>query len=172
MIRLRAIEATDEARFLAAVEHSRSLHRPWVYPPATGTAFQKFVARLNGSTDFSFAVEDSSSGAWAGVVNLSNIVRGNFCSGYLGYFAFAGFQGRGWMKAGLLLAVQFAFRELRLHRLEANIQPGNETSIRFVEACGFHREGFSPRYLKIGGRWRDHERWAIIKGFRPVSSES
>ena len=48
-----------------------------------------------------------------------------------------------------------------LHRLEANIQPDNAASIALVRSCGFAREGYSPRYLKIGGRWRDHERWTI-----------
>lgn len=90
------------------------------------------------------------------------MVHGNFRSAYLGYYAFEGYAGRGLMRQGLSLAVARAFRHLRLHRLEANIQPGNAASIALVRACGFSQEGFSPRYLKIGGRWRDHERWAIV----------
>jgi [ribosomal protein S5]-alanine N-acetyltransferase len=46
--------------------------------------------------------------------------------------------------------------------LEANVQPANIASIALVQSCGLRKEGFSPRYLKIAGKWRDHERWAIV----------
>ena len=62
-----------------------------------------------------------------------------------------------------------AFRTLKLHRVEANIEPGNEASIALVRHAGFTREGFSRRYLKHGGRWRDHERWALLReDWRPL----
>jgi ribosomal-protein-alanine N-acetyltransferase len=51
---------------------------------------------------------------------------------------------------------------LKLHRLEANIQPENLASIALVRACGFSKEGLSPRFLKKNGQWRDHERWALL----------
>jgi ribosomal-protein-alanine N-acetyltransferase len=66
------------------------------------------------------------------------------------------------MGEALQQVIRIAFGRLGLHRLEANIQPNNEASIALVRACGFRKEGFSPRYLKIRGRWRDHERWAIL----------
>ena len=100
-------------------------------------------------------------GALAGFINVNEIVRGLFQSAFLGYAAVAGYEGRGYMREGLELVMVRAFNDLGLHRLEANIQPGNLPSIALVRGAGFVREGFSERYLKIGGRWRDHERWAI-----------
>ena len=102
------------------------------------------------------------SGSLAGVINVNNIVLGLFRSGYLGYYAFAGHERQGLMREGLQAVIRHAFKSLKLHRLEANIQPGNAASIALVKSCGFAIEGYSPRYLKIGGRWRDHERWAIL----------
>lgn len=96
-----------------------------------------------------------------GVVNVNEIVRRAFRSGYLGYYAFAPHHGRGHMSAALAAVVSLMFRKHQLHRLEANIQPANRSSLSLVKRLGFRKEGLSPRYLKIGGRWCDHQRWAI-----------
>jgi [ribosomal protein S5]-alanine N-acetyltransferase len=98
----------------------------------------------------------------AGTINLSQIFRKSFQNAYLGYMLGAGFTGFGYMSEAVELVLRFAFADLKLHRIEANVQPSNRPSIRVLERNGFMKEGFSKRYLKIGGRWRDHERWAII----------
>src|SRR5439155_15351959 len=82
-------------------------------------------------------------------------------SAFLGYGGVAALSGQGYMSEGLRLLLRHVFEELRLHRIEANIQPDNERSLALVRRAGFVREGYSERYLRIGGRWRDHERWAI-----------
>ena len=66
------------------------------------------------------------------------------------------------MKEGMTQVIRYAFDELGLHRLEANIQPGNEASIALARSVGFEYEGFSPRFLRINGEWCDHERWAVL----------
>ena len=96
------------------------------------------------------------------MVNVSEIVRGFFQSAYMGYYGMAGMNGRGLMGDAVRLTVTHAFHGLGLHRLEANIQPGNEPSRALAKRLGFRQEGYSPRYLKIDGEWRDHERWAVL----------
>jgi ribosomal-protein-alanine N-acetyltransferase len=80
----------------------------------------------------------------------------------MGYRIGAPFAGKGYMTEGMMLVLRYAFTKMKLHRLEANIQPGNTASIALVKRLGFTKEGFSRRYLKVSGRWCDHERWAII----------
>lgn len=158
---IRPITAADAAAFTAAARASRQLHRPWVQPPSDAAAFERHLARFDGAAHHGFVVE--ADGELAGAINLTNIVKGAFCSGYLGYYAFTGFEGRGLMTQGLNAVVRHAFNDLGLHRVEANIQPDNAASIALARRCGFQLEGYSPKYLKIGGRWRDHERWARLK---------
>jgi ribosomal-protein-alanine N-acetyltransferase len=159
---LRSPAAGDASAFLAAARASQRLHRPWVHPPQTRADFLQYLDRMAGPGQQAFLVCRREGGALVGVINLTNVILGSFRSGYLGYYAFAGHEGQGLMREGLQAVVRHAFRSLKLHRLEANIQPVNAPSIALVRACGFEREGYSPRYLKIGGRWRDHERWALL----------
>jgi ribosomal-protein-alanine N-acetyltransferase len=159
---LRPPEFADQGEFIARALASRALHRPWVAAPSTPDQFTAYVHRMQQEVNRGLLVCDARDGHIAGVVNLTNVVMGAFCSGYLGYYTFAGFERRGYMRAGLRQVVRHAFTSMKLHRLEANIQPGNTASIALVKSCGFSKEGYSPRYLKINGRWRDHERWALL----------
>lgn len=152
----------DAQAFLALVRASRRLHRPWAYPPADAAAFGSWVAGAASARSLGCLVCLRETGEIAGAVNLSEIVRGVFLSAYLSYYGSAAHAGQGLLREGVALLLRHAFRELGLHRVEANVQPGNERSLALVRALGFRMEGFSPRYLKIGGRWRDHERWALL----------
>ncbi len=159
---IRQPSQSDMREFLALVKKSQRLHRPWVAAPDTPAKFRAYLKRMEPPSNYAFLVCRKYDRAIVGVVNISNIVRGLFQSGYLSYYAFAGFERQGHMKEGLRAAIRYAFKVLKLHRLEANIQPANAASRFLVVACGFQQEGYSPRYLKIAGRWRDHERWARL----------
>jgi ribosomal-protein-alanine N-acetyltransferase len=161
-IHLRPPALADQREFLVAVRRSRALHHPWVTVPSTPAQFRAYVERMAQPVNHGFLVCEREGDGIAGVINLTNVVLGLFRSGYLGYYAFAGHEGQGLMREGLQAVVRHAFKALKLHRLEANIQPGNQASLALVRSCGFAKEGYSPRYLKIGGRWRDHERWALL----------
>ena len=158
---LRSADDADEAEFLERSRASRSLHRPWRAPIDTPEGFHALLRRSQDLDVETLLVCRRQDGAIAGVFDLSQIFRGPFDNAYLGYYAFVPFDGQGYMREGLGLTVRHAFGPMRLHRLQANIQPGNHRSIALASAGGFRREGFSPRYLKIGGRWCDHEMWAI-----------
>ena len=148
--------------FALAASKSKSLHRGWAHPPTTTREAAELAKRRQGPDNFGYVVREYETGKAAGYIEITNIVRGPFQSAYLGYYMFKGYARRGYMKWALGVIIQRAWKELKLHRLEANIQPGNTASIELVKALGFHQEGYSPRYLKLGGRWRDHERWAIL----------
>ncbi|RSS40535.1 GNAT family N-acetyltransferase [Streptomyces sp. WAC08241] len=160
---LRPFAQGDADEFTARARESRELHRPWLFPPCTPGAYAAYAGTLLGDparTGF-LVCERAEGGRIAGFVNINNIVRGAFRSGTLGYGAFAHAAGRGLLTEALGLVLEHAFGPLDLHRLEANIQPGNAASRALVRRAGFRLEGFSPAMLFIDGAWRDHERWAI-----------
>jgi ribosomal-protein-alanine N-acetyltransferase len=159
LIRQPTLEDSEE--FVDVMHASRRFHRPWVTPPLDANEFRAYVERSRASDFLGSLVCRVADGRILGVCNLSQIVHGRFQNGYLGYYVGAPYSRQGYMSEAIQLVLRHVFRSLKLHRLEANIQPENTRSILLVERCGFQLEGYSPGYLKIGGRWRDHERWAI-----------
>ena len=165
---VRRPSGRDRAEVVAASIRSRELHHPWLVAPCDSDSYNGYLRRLRASRHAGFLLRLRDGGDVVGIVNVSDMILGNFRSAHLSYYAFAGHEGRGLMAEGVRWIVPYAFGHLGLHRLEANVQPGNEPSRRLVQACGFRLEGFSPHYLTVDGAWRDHERWAITAEDLPI----
>lgn len=159
---LSPVRRSDAAELILANTESRDYHAPWVQPFTDAAGFERWFGQLAGGVQVSLVAREPTANGIVGVLNISQIVLGVFRSAYLGFYGSARYARQGLMTAALRQSVAYAFTEIGLHRLEANIQPENSASIALVRRAGFRREGFSPRYLQIGGVWRDHERWAVL----------
>ena len=160
---LREPTAEDFDELAVLYKSSRRLHRGLVSPNFSREDFNELLERNKGDDYESLLICVNESKAIAGTITLSQIFRKAFQNAYLGYLLGEGFTGKRYMTEAVELILKHAFANLKLHRIEANVQPNNTPSINVLKRCGFTKEGFSRNYLKISGRWRDHERWAIIK---------
>lgn len=160
---LREPMAEDFDELAALYRSSRRLHRGLVSANSSLADFTELLKRNEGDDYESLLICVSESNQIGGTITLSQIFRKAFCNAYLGYLLGAKFTGKGYMTEAVRLVLKHAFTNLKLHRVEANVQPHNTASINVLKRCGFTKEGFSRNYLKISGKWRDHERWAIIK---------
>jgi len=161
-VRIRHLKALDEKIFLANIRRSRGLHRSWVQVPTSAKAFQRYVQEMNTADDQAYVAIRTDTQEMVGVVELQDIFRGDFQNAYLIYYGFAGQLNQGLMRQAVQKVIAKAFGSLKLHRLEANIQPDNLSSIALIKACGFKKEGLSRQFLRKNGKWRDHERWALL----------
>jgi ribosomal-protein-alanine N-acetyltransferase len=170
---LRGPTARDGAAWCALIRASRRFLAGRASTDARPEAYRAYLKRSRSPNAHFRLIWRTADRVLLGSINLSEIVRGAFQSAYLGYYLGSAFARQGYMTEALALMLREAFGELGLHRVEANIQPDNRASIALVRRAGFEREGYSPRYLKLGGRWRDHERWALrVEQWRGVREGS
>ena len=109
-----------------------------------------------------FAIDDRKNFRILGDISFSNISSEPFLSCFLGYKICESENGRGYAGEAIKAGVDYLFNELKLHRVEANIIPRNEKSIKVVEKLGFVNEGLSKKYLKINGKWEDHYHYVLL----------
>lgn len=152
-----------ERDYLDACHRSRTLHRGLVAAAATPADYRDYLERAARPSQESFFVVMAASGQLAGVVNILDIARSATSAGRLAYFAFVPHAGLGLMREGVGQVIDMAFRELDLTRLDADIESGNVRSRALVERHEFRRGSALPLQLKIGSRWREHERWTLLR---------
>jgi len=158
---VRPVSPDDEQEFLAAALASEDFLAPYAFPPDSEETFAEYLRRCDGVHACGFVIRLAATGELIGYINLNQITRGSYQRGVLGYAIFPPHERRGHMTEALRLVIRYAFEELRLHRLEAEIQPDNKASLQLVERLGFEREGLARGLVKIQGEWRDHERWSL-----------
>lgn len=168
-VRLRPA-VLDDAEALAALTRSQREHlgpwepeRPaaWFTEAGQREALEQTVREHAAGRSYAFVITDDAD-VICGRLTLASVVRGagQFCS--LGYWIAHEATGRGVATAVVGQALQIAFAELGLHRVQAEILPHNHASRRVLEHHGFQRYGLAPLYLRIAGRWQDHELWQVL----------
>jgi ribosomal-protein-alanine N-acetyltransferase len=157
-VRLRVLERGDREEFIELAVASRQLHRPWTYPPERPEQFDDLYARSRREDCVCLLACLRDGGEIAGVLILSQMVRGAFQSAFLGYYASARYAGRGYMREAIGLVVDLAFGPLALHRLEANIQPGNAASIALARSAASTSDApsfaFTGSFCSMNATWR------------------
>ena len=161
---LRAPDMRDHAEWAQLRAHSQGFLVPWepTWPAddLTRSAFRHRLAmyaeehrRGESNTFLLFRAQDN---VLLGGLTLGNIRHGVAQTTTMGYWMGEPFAGHGYMRQGVELALDFSFRELGLHRVEAACLPGNARSSGLLMRLGFHQEGLARAYLQINGRWEDH----------------
>ena len=167
---LRPPQVADFEEWAALRDESRDFLQPWepVWPedeltlPAWRRRLRAYWREMREGVAYPFLIFDISRHILVGGITLSNVRRGIAQTGTLGYWIGARHARRGYMTEAVRVLVRHAFEELGLHRVEAACIPANVASRRLLEKCGFRREGYARRYLRINGEWRDHLLFAIL----------
>ncbi len=161
---MRVPDMTDYEQWAALRARSRDFLTPWepVWPAndLTRAAFRSRIRQywrdIDDDAAYPYFIFDAQGEVLVGALTLSNVRRGVAQTGTLGYWIGLPHARRGYMTSAVRLAVDFAFRHLGLHRVEASCLPHNRASINLLQKCGFEHEGLARGYLKIAGEWRDH----------------
>lgn len=169
---LRFPMESDREAFVSLRQRSRPHLEPWDPIPPSGLnlyseeAFERELETCNSEREQRWFIFSAANQMLVGRIALTNIERGVFLNGRLGYWVGAEFQGQGLMTEALKLVVEHCFAPeehagLGLHRLCANIMPINTRSRALLQRVSFRQVGLSEHYLQIQGSWQAHEHWAL-----------
>ena len=144
---------------------------PWAYDSLSRGAYRRrlktYKSEMRQGLTYSFLIFRRIDDALLGGITLSNLRRGVAQSATLGYWIGAAHSRQGYMTEALAAVLEFAFSRLELHRVEAACLPANEASRRLLLKSGFREEGYAREYLRINGRWQDHQLYAMLRSELP-----
>ncbi len=176
---LRLPRADDYPQWRDLRAESRAFLAPWepawsgdeLSRPAYRARLKRYRQEAVERSGYTFFLFDAKGGMLLGGATVGQIRRGVAQSCTLGYWMGERYAGRGLMRGAVELIKPFVFEVERLHRIEAACLPTNARSIALLQRCGFRYEGHLRKYLKIDGRWEDHNLYALLAedgGARPA----
>ncbi|MFL4473833.1 GNAT family N-acetyltransferase [Paeniglutamicibacter sp. MACA_103] len=170
---LRPLRRRDKAEWMNLRRTNDQWLAPWdaTLPEGTGypadfgqmVSVQNRTARLGQCLPWAITLPSlhSKRAPIVGQLTVSSIVWGAARSGSIGYWVDMGHAGTGIAPEAVAMAVDHCFKSMGLHRIEINIRPENDASLRVVEKLGFRDEGLRKDYLHINGQWADHRSFAL-----------
>ncbi|MFT4185789.1 MAG: GNAT family protein [Micrococcaceae bacterium] len=120
----------------------------------------KSLNQYNAGTDIPFVVLRNQK--IVGTMNINGIVKGAFESCNIGYWISEEYLRKGIATKAVKLVKDIAFKELKLHRIQAGTLPNNLASQKVLIKNGFSRYGYAPNYLRINEKWQDHILFQLI----------
>lgn len=165
-VSLRIIRHRDAKTIERLVLSNREWLRPWEATNPHGPTSFDFKAQirsllraLESNDGIPFVILYK--GEIAGQLNVANILHGSVSSCVIGYWIAPEVAGLGITPTAVALAMDYMFKVVGLHRVEIDIRPENEASIRVVEKLGLRYEGLKENYIHINNDWRDHYVFAL-----------
>lgn len=147
-------------------QHLTPWEPQWARDELTRSSFRRRLRQaqreVRDDLGYAFLIFGQTPPTLLGGLNISNVRRGVAQTASLGYWIGAPYAGQGYMTDAVCAAANFAFASLRLNRLEAACLPTNVASARVLAKAGFTREGRARQYLKIDGKWQDHDLYALL----------
>jgi ribosomal-protein-alanine N-acetyltransferase len=162
---LREVNADDAERifFLRSDEQvMQFLDRPPAQSIEEATAFIKRIKKDQQNSDGIL---------WAIALKEDPILIGTICfwrmekehyRAEIGYVLYPSCQGKGIMQESIQAVLQYGFEKMKLHSVEANVNPGNTASIKLLERNGFVREGYFRENYYYNGKFLDSAIYSLI----------
>lgn len=165
-VELRDLKKRDARKLQTLLIRDRAWLSPWEattpgirYPVDARDLISNLLYQQRKGSGLAFVIEVE--GELAGQINVANILYGSVSSASIGYWIGKDFAGRGAMPIAVALTIDHLFDELHLHRVEIDIRPENDASLRVVQKLQLREEGLKERFIHIDGQWRDHRIFAI-----------
>ena len=171
-LEIRFLKKSDYKNWKTAYTSTSKKRNRWDFGPSPSDDEQKLRQHYSEKLirndrhrkedhNYSFAVFEKKSGNIIASIMLMDISRGIFQNAYIGYHLLNPYWGMGYGKEMVRAVLKIAFNELKLHRVEAGIDPSNIRSIKLVKSVGFRKEGRSKHRLKVNDCWSDMMIYAI-----------
>ncbi len=175
-VRLRWLTEADMDA-IYAIFSDRVMMRFWATPAMNARSeAEEYLARIHagfeGKTLFQWGVERKEDTRIIGSFTLFRLDAVNGRA-EIGYGLGSEHWGKGYMNEALTAAIGFAFGELKLRRLEADVDPRNANSLRILAKMGFEREGLLRERWNVGGEIQDTVMLGLLsKEWRARSGET